>query len=75
MIPLGFSLFIFLKHDIQSIESVALWQFVIATLFIYPKLLLHVFIGSLAAPLSDGEQRGHMDTSKLADMVQCFLPI
>ncbi|KIM90690.1 hypothetical protein PILCRDRAFT_94434 [Piloderma croceum F 1598] len=52
----------------SSIESVALWQFVIATLFIYPKVLLHVFIGSLAAPLSDGEQRGHMDTkTKILD--------
>ncbi|RDB22457.1 Golgi apparatus membrane protein TVP38 [Hypsizygus marmoreus] len=45
-----------------SIEAVALWQFVTATLFVLPKLLLHVFIGSRIAALSDGDQRGHMDT-------------
>jgi len=47
---------------LQSVEAVALWQFVIATLFVYPKILLHVFIGSRAAALSDGKQRNHMDT-------------
>jgi len=46
----------------SSVEAVALWQFVIATLFVYPKILLHVFIGSRAAALSDGKQRNHMDT-------------
>jgi len=46
----------------SSIEAIALWQFIIATLFVYPKVLLHVFIGSRAAALSDGEQRSHMDT-------------
>ena len=46
----------------QSIEPVALWQFVVATLFIFPKLALHVFIGSRIAALSDGDQRDHMDT-------------
>jgi len=46
----------------SSIEAVALWQFLVATLFVYPKLLLHVFIGSRAAALADGEQRSHMDT-------------
>ncbi|KAF7301353.1 hypothetical protein MIND_00700500 [Mycena indigotica] len=45
-----------------SIGSVALWQFVVATLFVFPKLFLHVYIGSLLAALSDGEQRKHMDT-------------
>ncbi|KAI3612422.1 golgi apparatus membrane protein tvp38 [Moniliophthora roreri] len=45
-----------------SISSVSLWQFVVATLFIFPKLLLHVFIGSRMAALSDGERRSHMDT-------------
>jgi len=44
-----------------SIEPVALWQFVVATLFISPKLLLHAFIGSKLAALSDGNQRSHMD--------------
>ncbi|KZP32856.1 Golgi apparatus membrane protein TVP38 [Athelia psychrophila] len=46
----------------SSIEAVALWQFIVATFFIYPKLLLHIFIGSRAAALADGEQRSHMDT-------------
>lgn len=45
-----------------SIEPVKLWQFVVATCFISPKLLLHVFIGSKIASLSDGDQRGRMDT-------------
>ncbi|KAF8639453.1 hypothetical protein AX16_010308 [Volvariella volvacea WC 439] len=45
-----------------SIESVALWQFVIATCCVAPKLLLHTFIGSRLAALSDGDQRSHMDT-------------
>ncbi|KAF8076288.1 Golgi apparatus membrane protein TVP38 [Lyophyllum atratum] len=46
----------------KSIKAVSLWQFVIATLFVFPKLVLHVFIGSRIAALSDGDQRGHMDT-------------
>ncbi|KDR83846.1 hypothetical protein GALMADRAFT_219675 [Galerina marginata CBS 339.88] len=45
-----------------SIRSVKLWQFVVATLFVLPKVLLHTFIGSKIAALSDGDQRGHMDT-------------
>ncbi|KAG6918923.1 Tlg2-vesicle protein [Tephrocybe rancida] len=45
-----------------SIEAVSLWQFATATLFVFPKLVLHVFIGSRIAALSDGDQRGHMDT-------------
>ncbi|KAF9653456.1 Golgi apparatus membrane protein TVP38 [Thelephora ganbajun] len=45
-----------------SIHTVALWQFIVATLFLSPKLLLHTFIGSRLAPLSDGEQRQEMDT-------------
>jgi len=45
-----------------SIHTVALWQFVIATFFLSPKLLLHTFIGSRLAPLSDGKQREEMDT-------------
>ncbi|KAF8640059.1 hypothetical protein AX17_001301 [Amanita inopinata Kibby_2008] len=45
-----------------SIGAVKLWQFVVATLFISPKLILHVFIGSRIATLSDGNQREHMDT-------------
>ncbi|KAJ6509944.1 hypothetical protein C8R47DRAFT_1096081 [Mycena vitilis] len=45
-----------------SIESVSLWQFLVATCFVFPKIFLHVFIGSRIAALSDGEQRGQMDT-------------
>jgi len=45
-----------------SIHTVALWQFAVATFFLFPKLLLTVFIGSRLAPLSDGKQRGEMDT-------------
>ncbi|KAG6857343.1 Tlg2-vesicle protein [Tephrocybe sp. NHM501043] len=45
-----------------SIEAVTLWQFATATLFVFPKLVIHVFIGSRIAALSDGDQRGHMDT-------------
>lgn len=46
----------------QSIEAVALWQFVVATFVVFPKLALHVFIGTRLASLSDGQQRKHMDT-------------
>ncbi|KAF9006474.1 Golgi apparatus membrane protein TVP38 [Cyathus striatus] len=45
-----------------SIEPVKLWQLAIATCFVFPKLVLHVFIGSRIAALSDGDQRNHMDT-------------
>ncbi|KAG5716556.1 Golgi apparatus membrane protein TVP38 [Termitomyces sp. T112] len=44
-----------------SIEAVSFWQYVTATIFVFPRLLLHVFIGSRIAALSDGNQRGHMD--------------
>ncbi|KAF8812349.1 Golgi apparatus membrane protein TVP38 [Phlegmacium glaucopus] len=46
-----------------SIEAVKLWQFVIATFFVFPKILLHTFIGSKIASLADGDQREQMDTS------------
>jgi len=46
-----------------SIEAVSLWQFVLATFVVFPKVALFVFIGSRLASLSDGEQRSHMDTS------------
>ncbi|KAF7313703.1 hypothetical protein HMN09_00527200 [Mycena chlorophos] len=45
-----------------SISSVKLWQFAIATCFVFPKIFMQVYIGSLLAVLSDGEQRKHMDT-------------
>ncbi|PPQ69568.1 hypothetical protein CVT26_001570 [Gymnopilus dilepis] len=44
-----------------SIQAVKLWQFVVATLFVLPKVLLHTFIGSRIAALSDGKQREDMD--------------
>ncbi|KIY46635.1 Golgi apparatus membrane protein TVP38 [Fistulina hepatica ATCC 64428] len=44
-----------------SIDVVKLWQFAFATCFVFPKLLLHVFIGSRMASLADGDQREHMD--------------
>jgi uncharacterized membrane protein YdjX (TVP38/TMEM64 family) len=44
-----------------SIEVVPLWKFIIATCFTFPKLALHVFVGSRMAALSDGEQRKEMD--------------
>ncbi|KAJ7904422.1 Golgi apparatus membrane protein TVP38 [Mycena olivaceomarginata] len=46
-----------------SIGSVTVWQFIGATFFVFPKLFLHVFIGSRIAALSDGETRGKMDTN------------
>ena len=49
----------------QSIRAVKLWQFVIATCFVFPRILLETFIGSKMAELSDGKQRGDMDTSKV----------
>jgi len=45
-----------------SIQAVAFWQFVVATFVVFPKLALHVFIGSRLASLSDGETRRQMDT-------------
>jgi len=45
-----------------SIHTVALWQFVTATVILAPKILLYTFIGSRLAPLSDGKQRHGMDT-------------
>lgn len=45
-----------------SIASVSLFQFFTATLFLLPKVMVYVFVGSRIARLSDGEQRNHMDT-------------
>ncbi|KAF6762709.1 Golgi apparatus membrane protein TVP38 [Ephemerocybe angulata] len=45
-----------------SIEAVRFWQFVVATVCLSPKLLLHVFIGSKMAALADGDERARMDT-------------
>ncbi|KAJ7507704.1 hypothetical protein B0H11DRAFT_1968193 [Mycena galericulata] len=46
-----------------SIGSVSVWQFLLATCCVFPKIFVHVFIGSRIAALSDGEQRSKMDTS------------
>ena len=51
----------------QSVDTVELWQFVIATLFILPRVLLQVFIGSRIAVLSDGEKT---DSCKDSESVQ-----
>jgi len=45
-----------------SIKSVAFWQFMVATIFIQPKVLLSVFVASRIAELADRDQRGKMDT-------------
>ncbi|KAG2369903.1 hypothetical protein BDR07DRAFT_1387338 [Suillus spraguei] len=45
-----------------SIASVSLFQFFTASLFLLPKVMVYVFVGSRIARLSDGEQRNHMDT-------------
>ncbi|KZO98022.1 hypothetical protein CALVIDRAFT_535628 [Calocera viscosa TUFC12733] len=46
-----------------SIDSIALWQFIFATVFMTPRLLLQIFIASRIALFSDGETRGNMDTT------------
>ncbi|KAG1725835.1 Golgi apparatus membrane protein TVP38 [Suillus lakei] len=45
-----------------SIAPVSLFQFFIATWFVLPEVMVHVFVGSRIARLSDGEQRNDMDT-------------
>jgi len=57
-----------------SIENVSLWQFVLATIVMTPRILLQVFIGSRVALFSDGEHRGEMDTtSKILNAVSIVL--
>ncbi|KAH9846944.1 Golgi apparatus membrane protein TVP38 [Lenzites betulinus] len=46
-----------------SIQSVAFWQFFMATFVVFPKVAIFVLVGSRLASLSDGEQRSHMDTT------------
>ncbi|PAV20981.1 Golgi apparatus membrane TVP38 [Pyrrhoderma noxium] len=59
-----------------SINTVSLWQFLAATVFVFPKLFLSVFIGSRVAELSDGKQRGQMDTTtKILNFVSVFVSI
>ncbi|KAG2139007.1 Golgi apparatus membrane protein TVP38 [Suillus clintonianus] len=45
-----------------SIAPVSLFQFFIATLFVLPKAMVYVFVGTRIARLSDGKQRNQMDT-------------
>jgi len=59
-----------------SIENVNLWQFVLATIVMTPRILLQVFIGSRVALFSDGEHRGEMDTaSKILNAVSIVFGI
>ncbi|CAG7848449.1 Golgi apparatus membrane protein TVP38 [Serendipita indica DSM 11827] len=44
-----------------SITSVKFWQFMVANLFLSPKILLTVFVASRIAALADRDQRGQMD--------------
>jgi len=46
-----------------SISVVKFWQFMLATICYQPRVLLAVFIGSKVSTLSDGRQRGEMDTT------------
>ncbi|TFY83808.1 hypothetical protein EWM64_g189 [Hericium alpestre] len=46
----------------SSIQAVSLFQFMLATICIFPRFLLYVFVGSRLASLSDGKQRHEMDT-------------
>ncbi|KAF8528966.1 Golgi apparatus membrane protein TVP38 [Hysterangium stoloniferum] len=46
-----------------SISVVKFWQFMLATICYQPRILLAVFIGSKVGTLSDGRQRGEMDTT------------
>jgi len=59
-----------------SIESVSLLQFFIATVCLFPKQFLIVFIGSEASLLSDGTRRDQMSTSaKVLDLFSIVLGI
>ncbi len=49
---------------VQSIEPVALWQFMVASICMMPKLFAFIFVSSRIAAFSDGKQRGEMDTRK-----------
>jgi len=59
-----------------SIEAVSLWQFMFATTCLLPKIFVIVFVGSRLALLSDGKQRGQMDTmSKIIDSVSIVVGV
>jgi len=59
-----------------SIQAVALWQFVVATICILPKIFLSVFIGSRLALLSDGKEREIMDTTtKILNIVSIVVSV
>ncbi|PVG03614.1 hypothetical protein CPB86DRAFT_748949 [Serendipita vermifera] len=44
-----------------SMTSVKFWQFIVANIFLMPKILLTVFVASRIAALADRGQRGKMD--------------
>lgn len=52
------------ERAFQSIEPVQLWQFIVATICVWPKIFLSVFIGSKIALLADGKHRQEMDLRK-----------
>ncbi|KAG8734396.1 Tlg2-vesicle protein [Ceratobasidium sp. 423] len=59
-----------------SIESVSLWQFMVATVVFTPKIFIIIFIGSRVAKFSDGQQRGEMDAaSKLLNALSIVLGV
>jgi len=59
-----------------SIETVSFPQYMLATLFYLPKLMIAVWIGSRVAMLSDGSQREEMDTqTKIVNSLSIVLGI
>ncbi|KAG8960736.1 Tlg2-vesicle protein [Tulasnella sp. 419] len=57
-----------------SIETVSFFQFMVATVVYTPRLMFAVWIGSRVAMLSDGEQRGEMDTAaKIVNAISILL--
>jgi hypothetical protein len=60
------SLLTFILH-LQSIRTVSVWQFMVATFCSWPRYFLYVFIGSRLALVSDGKSRAKMDTGERLD--------
>jgi len=59
-----------------SVEAVSLQQFLFATVFLFPRILLAVFVGSRLADLADGDTRGKMDsTTKILNALSIALAI
>jgi len=60
----------------SSIETVSFFQFMVATVFYTPKLMIAVWIGSRVAMFSDGSQRDKMDTAaKIVNALSIVLSI